>query len=83
MSKRLQIVVGDDDLDEFRAEAARQGLTLSEWARQTLRKARAERPAGDRAAKLAAVRAASRHAFPTADIDTMLEEIERGYGAAR
>lgn len=79
MSKRLQIVVGDDDLDEFRAEAARQGLTLSEWARQTLRRARAERPGGDRAAKLAAVRAASRHAFPAADIHTMLEEIEQGY----
>ncbi len=31
--------------------------------------------------KLRAVRAASRHEFPTADIDEMLGEIERGYGA--
>jgi hypothetical protein len=32
--------------------------------------------------KLDAVRAATRHSFPTADINDMLAEIERGYGAA-
>jgi len=31
-----------------------------------------------RAAKLDAIQAASRHAFPTADIDQMLAEIARG-----
>lgn len=61
--------------------ARREGLTLSEWVRQILRRARAERPSGDRARKLAAVRAAARHAFPTADIDEMLEQIERGYAS--
>jgi hypothetical protein len=30
--------------------------------------------------KLDVVRAAVRHAFPTADIDDMLRDIERGYG---
>ena len=34
---------------------------------------------GDPARKLAAVRAAVGHEFPTADIDAMLEEIESGY----
>lgn len=29
--------------------------------------------------KLAAIRAAARHEFPTADIDRMLNEIESGY----
>jgi hypothetical protein len=42
---------------------------------------RSERPRGDRARKLAAVRSAVRHSFPTADIEEMLGEIERGYGA--
>jgi hypothetical protein len=28
------------------------------------------------------VRAAAKHAFPTADIDQMLSEIEAGYGPA-
>jgi hypothetical protein len=82
MSKRLQVLIRDDEFDGFRAEASRRGMTLSEWARQALREAAAERPRGDRARKLAAVRAAARHTFPTADIETMLDEIERGYRGA-
>ena len=77
----MQVLLGNEEFEEFRALASRQGLTLSEWARQVLRRARAEQPGGDRARKLAAVRAAARHSFPTADIEVMLEEIERGYGA--
>ena len=77
----MQVLLGDEEFEEVRALASRQGLTLSEWARQVLRRARAEQPGGDRARKLAAVRAAARHSFPTADIEVMLEEIERGYGA--
>jgi hypothetical protein len=77
----LQVLLGDEEFEEFLALASRQGLALSEWARQVLRRARAEQPGGDRARKLAAVRAAARHSFPTADIEVMLEEIERGYGA--
>jgi len=37
------------------------------------------KPATDAETKLKAVRAAVAFAFPTADIETMLEEIERGY----
>lgn len=37
-------------------------------------------PTGRAQDRLRAVRAAARHAFPTADIDQMLSEIERGYG---
>lgn len=81
MSKRLQVLLRDDEFEEFRSIASRQGMTLSEWVRQVLRRAGAERPGGDRARKLAAIRAAARHSFPTADIEEMLEEIERGYGA--
>ena len=45
----------------------------------TLRAARRRGPGGDTSKKLAVVRAAARHAFPTADIPQMLAEIERGY----
>lgn len=79
MSKRLQVVLRDEEFEQLRNVAGQQGLTVSEWVRQVLRRARSERPAGDRARKLAAVRAAARHDFPTADIDEMLDEIERGY----
>lgn len=75
------MILRDEEWEELRAVATGQGLTLSEWVRQILRRARAELPRGDRARKLASVRAAAQHAFPTADIEGMLEEIERGYGA--
>ncbi|EPZ64850.1 hypothetical protein TBKG_00187, partial [Mycobacterium tuberculosis '98-R604 INH-RIF-EM'] len=40
-------------------------------------------PRGDLDMKLRSVRAAARHEFPTADVEQMLEEIERGRGAER
>jgi hypothetical protein len=79
MSKRLQVVVDDRELAHFQRAARSAGLTLSEWARQTLRRAEREVAVGHPEAKLAAIRAAANHRFPTADIDQMLAEIERGY----
>ncbi|HVL98025.1 MAG TPA: hypothetical protein VM324_01890 [Egibacteraceae bacterium] len=81
MSKRLQILVDDQELAEIREAAAQHGMTLSEWVRQTLRTARRQHAEGDTSRKLAVVRAAASHRFPTADIDQMLDEIERGYRA--
>ena len=68
------------ELEEIRETARRHGMTVSEWARRVLREARRAGPEGDADRKLAAIRAASTHAYPTADIDRMLGEIERGYG---
>ncbi|MEX2556691.1 MAG: antitoxin [Actinomycetota bacterium] len=81
MSKRLQVVFDEQELATIREEALRHGMTVSEWVRQALRTARTQSSAREPARKLAAVRAAARHAFPTADIDEMLREIERGYAA--
>ena len=58
------------------ADAAEQ--TVSEWARQALRRARRGQST-HRDAKLAAVRAAVQHDFPTGDIEQVLGEIEAGY----
>lgn len=69
-----------DELDAVRAAASERGLTVSEFVRETLREARRKVARGDVERKLAAVRAADRHTYPTADIDQMLGEIERGYG---
>lgn len=79
MSKRLQVLLPEDEFEHIRMVAAREGLTVSEWVRQVLRRGHREHPSGDQARKLAAVRAAARHAFPTADVGEMLEQIERGY----
>jgi hypothetical protein len=80
MSIRLQVVMDQDELDAIRAAARERGVTVSEFVRETLREARRKVASGDTERKLAAIRAADRHAYPTADIDQMLGEIERGYG---
>jgi len=69
-----------DELESIRAAARERGMTVSEFVRETLREARRKVASGDTERKLAAIRAADRHAYPTADIDQMLGEIERGYG---
>jgi hypothetical protein len=79
MSTRLQVVVDNAEMDEYQRAARERGLTLSEWVRQTLRQAQQQSASGDVAAKLAAIRRGAGHEFPTADIDQMLAEIERGY----
>lgn len=70
--------MADDEYAALLQSADRDGLTASEWVRQTVRAAHRARSTGDPARKLAALREAARHEFPTADIDQMLAEIERG-----
>lgn len=80
MSKRLQVVVGDADLERYARTADAAGLSLSEWARQALRAAEREMSSGDVEAKLAVIRkAVSRETGGgEVDIDTMLAETEAG-----
>lgn len=79
MSKRLQVLFEEDELAELRQIARRHRMTLAEWVRKTLREARRQEPRRTAAAKRQAVERAMEHAFPTADIDEMISEIERGY----
>jgi hypothetical protein len=82
MSKRLQVLVEDNELAEIQRTARRNRLTTAEWVRQALRDARKTQPSSDPGRKLAAVRAAARNSFPTADIGEMLRQIEQGYGSS-
>ena len=79
MTKRMQVLIEDGEYQRIRRVARRRGMTLAEWVRQALRAAYREEPLGDRDKKLAAIRAAAKHEFPTADIDQMLAEIASGY----
>lgn len=79
MSKRLQVVLDDKEFVAIQQSARRHRMTTAEWVRQALRTVRRTEPQGDVRKKLDVVRAAVRHEFPTADIDQMLEEMERGY----
>ncbi|HLE85852.1 MAG TPA: antitoxin [Thermoanaerobaculia bacterium] len=79
MSKRLQVLLDESELQDIRRTARRERMTVAEWVRQALRDARRQQPEREVHEKLDAVRRAAEHAFPTADIDQMLAEIERGY----
>lgn len=79
MSKRLQLMLDERELREIRLAARRSGLTVSEWARRAMRQARQSIPSGDPGRKLAVIRSASGHSFPTADIEQMLAEVEAGH----
>jgi hypothetical protein len=80
MSKRLQVLLDEAELREIRQIARAQKMTTAEWVRQTLRGARNREPLEDLRKKLEVVRAAAKHAYPTADIGQMIAEIEGGYG---
>ena len=77
MSKRLQVLLNEEEYTEFQAVARRQRMTLAEWVRQALRQARSDYP-GTMETKLRVIADASRYEFPTADIEVMLREIEAG-----
>ena len=81
MSKRLQVLFDNEEYLEIQAAARRSRMTVAEWVRQALRRARHDHPATVET-KLAAVAEATRHEFPTADIDVMLREIEAGHHPA-
>lgn len=66
-------------MDEIRRLARRERLTVGEWVRRTLREARLSRPVHEPQWKIRAVRKAVDYSFPTAEIDQILDEIERGY----
>jgi hypothetical protein len=79
MAKRLQVILQDTEYRDVQRAARAQNLTVAAWVRQALSTARRREPVGDVARKFDVVRDAVRHAFPTAEIDEMNEEIERGY----
>ena len=76
--RRMQVLIEETEYRKIFRVAKRQGMTLAEWVRQALRAAYRQEPLGDRDKKLAAVRTAASHEFPTADIDQMLVEIGSG-----
>jgi len=79
MAKRLQVILQDSEYRQVQRAARARHMSIAEWVRQALEQARRREPLTAVDKKLAAVRAAVQHNGPTADIEQMLEEIERGY----
>ena len=75
MSKRLQVLLDDEEYRAIQAAARRQRVTVAEWVRRALRQAQSHHQRTVDA-KLRAIAKATRHEFPTADIEDMLQEIE-------
>ena len=82
MTKRLQVILDEEEYREIQRIARRQGLTVAEWVRRALRRARDD-ASGSVDSKLRVIDEASRHSFPTADIEVMLREIALGHTPAR
>lgn len=80
MTKRLQVLLHEDEFAEIQEAARRSRATVSDWVRQALREARRVRPGESVADKLEAIARAAQCRHPSPDISQMLEEIERGYG---
>lgn len=79
MAKRLQVIIQDPDYREIQRAARARRMSIAEWVRQALLTARRQEPSSNVSQKLEAVRTAAKYSFPTADIDTMLAEIEAEY----
>lgn len=54
-------------------------MSVAEWVRLALGLVRSSEPSGSVGKKFQAIRTAARLEYPTADIDRMLAEIERGF----
>jgi hypothetical protein len=79
MTKRLQVLLEDDELREIQAVARRHRQTTAAWVRDALRSARAEAGYPLPETKLRAVREAAALAYPIGEVDEVLAEIGRGY----
>ena len=75
----MQVLVDETELREIRKAAKASRMTVAEWVRSAMREARRREPGIPPERKLAVVRAAVKRRFPTADVEQMLAEIERGY----
>jgi hypothetical protein len=79
MSKRLQVVIPDDEYIALECAARRRGKPLSQLVRESLRRI-VEQEEVDTERRIAAVLRFARVDGPSADIEEVLADIERGRG---
>ena len=79
MTKRLQVLLKHTEYQDLRRAARSRNMSVADWVREALGILRRRGPSGSVAKKLEAIRVAARLAYPTADADAMVAEIESGY----
>jgi hypothetical protein len=80
VSKRLQIVMPDDEYRAVAREARRRGKPIAQVVRESLKRTLTEEREDDPEQRIAAVLRFARFHGPTGDIDEILADIERGRG---
>jgi hypothetical protein len=80
MTKRLQVLLDDEELAEIQGLARRRHQTTAAWVREALRVARDTTNYPETGRKLRAIREAAAHEYPAGDVLDMLREIEAGFG---
>lgn len=80
MSKRLQVVLPDDEYRAVSDAARRQGKPVASVVRESLRRTLAEELEKGPDERIAEVLRFARFAGPTGEIEQILDEIERGRG---
>jgi len=79
MSKRLQVLISDEEMESIERQAQIESISIGEYVRRSLREVQGKRPSKSPSAKLEALRASVAYSFPIADVEQMNREIERGY----
>lgn len=83
MSRRLQVEVDNREFEQIEKLARRQRMSVDDWVLKVLREAHRNQPqrstGEETESKLALLDRAMEYEFPTADIDQMLAEVQRGY----
>lgn len=78
MSKRLQILMPEDEYRAVARVARRRGKPIAQIVRESLRRTLSEAPDLDPERRIAAVLRYARFSGPTGDIRRLLREIELG-----
>jgi hypothetical protein len=81
VTKRLQVLLEDAEYVALQRAAEARGMSVAEWVRRAIATARRRESGGEIDRKLDAIRVAVRHTGPTGEIDRVIADIERGYGA--
>ena len=83
MAKKLHVILPDPEYREIQQAARFRQMSIADWVRKALGHACRREAVGDMEKKLAAIRLATQYESPTADIETMLAQIEQGYLSGR
>ncbi len=79
MSKRLQVLLPDDEMTRIVEQAELERVPVGEFVRRSLREVIATKTTRTVGGKLAALQEALKHGYPTASVKEMNRQIERSY----